>query len=509
MNDNIRALGMDPVSPDAPCGCDVRYEDVYASLQQEMDKRSSPSSRDDFSWDTVASLSAAILRDQSKDLLVASYLAVALTHQHGGTGLEQGTGIMSDLLTTYWEKLFPPPNRVKGRIAALSWWMENTQSAMDSGAHHGSDHETVRKIRLNLETIDTFLTNRPELVNSLPPLGQVIRQIECPPEPMAPREKTLPPPERGTVGPALDKRFDQELADPLAVHKQLGPLFQRFRQAAKILHDHSPDNPQAYRWLRFAIWEPLTCLPASKDSVTRILPPPSQLMLHLETLERDQDWAGLVRASESALHSSRNLFLLDLNRLSHTALARMGPSFEIACRAVTEETRCFVLRLKGVEDLHFSDGSPFASEKTLDWLKEPEPSQDPVSGLSMAGAPDKETEQALARWKTHGDLQEAAVFFQDRINRSGSEKSALLYRLELFNILAASKKTPSAAAQAEAIIESMARHNLDSWDPDLAMTLLKTLHRGFRPCPDLKNRIKPNDLLVRMARIDAAQGIFF
>lgn len=504
-----RSPGTTPVSPEAPCGRDVRYEEVFTALQQEMEKRLSPSTRDRFSWDTVAAMSVHILKEHSKDLLAASYLAVALAHLNGAAGLEQGTGILAGLLTTYWDGLFPPPKRVKGRIAALSWWMENTRAAMALETLRNPDKETGQKIRLNLEAIDTFLKSRPELLDSLPPIEPMIRDIErLPDSATGSQEKAPQAIERSPMDEGPVCRFDEELPGAREVHKSLGPFFQRIRQAAKILHDDRPDNPQAYRWLRFAIWDPLTGVPVSKNTVTRIPPPQPQLLHHLETLERDEDWAGLVRASESALHSSRNLFFLDLNRFSRTALARMGPSFNSACQAVTEETRFFVSRLKGLETLHFSDESPFASEKTLDWLKGPDhPDQDTASGFSMAWTPGKDIEQAVARWKSHGDLREAAAFFQDRINRSGSEKDTLFFRLELFNILAASKQAHPAAAQAEAMIESMTLHNLEHWDPGLAMALLKAIHRGFRPCPELKNRINPDNILVRMGRLDAVQAL--
>ena len=74
---DLATLGKDPINEDQPTGSDVRYEPEFDELQAEIDKLSVPSASGELNWERVSDLSAKILSEKSKDLLVASYLAVS------------------------------------------------------------------------------------------------------------------------------------------------------------------------------------------------------------------------------------------------------------------------------------------------------------------------------------------------------------------------------------------------------------------------------------------------
>ena len=98
INDHQYAsLGIDPVSGDSPCGENVRYEPVFEELEAELAKQESLSS-ETVDWNRVADLSASILKDSSKDLLVAAYLCHALLIKEGYSGLAVGLKILGDLV---------------------------------------------------------------------------------------------------------------------------------------------------------------------------------------------------------------------------------------------------------------------------------------------------------------------------------------------------------------------------------------------------------------------------
>lgn len=511
MEDTYRFLGSSPVSDTEPCGRDARYDDVFASLQQEMDKRSSPLSRDSFSWETVAKNASLILKDHSKDLLAASYLAAALTHIHGARGLLTGTTVLRDLLSLHWENMFPPKKRLKGRIAALSWWIEKTDAAIDEGRIQGMDHDNRGEIVGSLKTIDGLLQHHtPEEDLSLLPLIRKVAGhpvVDRPsPESEVRTASPLSPPQRTVAVEPFDaSSLNLTEGD---IHKNLGPLFQKIKQAAKIISDDRPGNPQGYRWLRYAIWEPLTGLPVSKDRITRVPPPSPQLVSHLETLEGDEDWQGLLQASESALHSSRNLFYLDLNRYSHTALSRLGEKFGPADRAVITETRHFVSRLKDVETLLFSDSTPFASARTRAWLKEPAPECD---GQGVAHALKSRAHEAiqpvLDQLGKIGKIHDAAVFFQEKIKEIHKGKDVLILRLELIKLLSASKQGKMVSSQVEEVLDAIKKHKLDIWEPELAFNALKTIYTALKTCPDACLSVRPDEVLVLLGKINLSEAM--
>ena len=68
---------MEPVSETAPCGENIRYETVFEELEAELAKQESLNS-ETVDWNRVSELSSNILKDSSKDLLVAAYLCQSL-----------------------------------------------------------------------------------------------------------------------------------------------------------------------------------------------------------------------------------------------------------------------------------------------------------------------------------------------------------------------------------------------------------------------------------------------
>lgn len=510
MEKDYRILGVVPVSKDEPCGKDVRYEDVFSTLQQEMDKLSSPLTRDTFSWGMVADHASLILRDYSKDLLAASYLAVALTHMNGAQGLETGSWILRDLLTTHWDNLFPPKKRLKGRTAAITWWMEKTETAVEEGKIWGFDSESRDVVSVHLKAIDDFLQNHVEEITLMPLIRKVenLSPIDKPSVSSKTEASSALASKTKTTASSLGDMTCLTMTDSDDLMRNLNPLFQKLKQAAKWVNEDRPENPQAYRWLRFSIWEPLKTLPVSKDRITKVPPPSPQTIAHIETLYRDEDWQGLLLATESALHSSRHLFYLDLNRYSHEALSSMGKKFENARDAVLSETRHFTARLGDVENLLFSDQSPFAGEQTKEWLKRwtHEGSESGVHHSETGGAANTGIYEQISvineQLNKGGRLQDVVGLFQEKINGSPTGKEALLWRLELVKVLASSKHEKMASSQIEHVLDAVERHALDVWEPELAFAALRTVYSVLKTYPDTCRRVKPDDVLVLLGKMD-------
>jgi type VI secretion system protein VasJ len=120
---DLLSLGKDPISPDQPTGSDVRYDPEFESLQAEVDKLFSPSAVDRTDWKKVNDISIDILSTKSKDLLVACYLAVSQAHINQISGLADGLTIINDMVTVYWDALFPPKKRMRGRLGAIEFWI--------------------------------------------------------------------------------------------------------------------------------------------------------------------------------------------------------------------------------------------------------------------------------------------------------------------------------------------------------------------------------------------------
>jgi len=73
-------------------------------------------------WRTVLELAPAILKDESKDLEVASWYTEALVRKAGFQGLRDGFILIRQLIENFWDDLYPLPDEdgIATRVAALT-----------------------------------------------------------------------------------------------------------------------------------------------------------------------------------------------------------------------------------------------------------------------------------------------------------------------------------------------------------------------------------------------------
>jgi type VI secretion system protein VasJ len=506
-------LGSQKISDDAPAGSDVRYEDCFLELQAEIDKLSSPTARGTFQWRTVAERSADILANHSKDLLVASYLAVSLIHIEKLQGIDAALTLYGDLLKTHWPILFPPVKRMKGRMAAFEWWFERTERAIDEAGLGKADKAFVDRVLKKLKEIEQFLTGNVDASFSLEGLSRKIRSLAIE---EAPKLVVENKDSESEPAPKVEEIFsipDASVSSVDDVTRNVIPLFQKIRQASIVLRGEKNNDPQAYRWLRFSMWESVRALPPAAGGITRVPPPPAQVLTHLGTLCRDGDWEGLLDAAESDLSSARNLFLLDINYYSYEAMTKLGHAFAEARDAVLQETVHFTNRLKGIDALAFSDKTPFADDRTREWLMSAVQNSRGHSFGHETGAqnrnPEIEEDMAVIReqLRAGADLPGVVGVLQQRIDDAGSGWEVLQFRLETARILADEKQEKMAGAQIEKILEMIDEHRLWVWDPGMTLEALKTSYRILRLNSEARYKNRASDVLAFIAKINLREAM--
>ena len=153
-------LGKEPITDNAPAGSDVRYEPEFEALQAEIDKLSSPTASSGVDWNNVANLSAKILSEKSKDLLVASYFAVSRLKAAQVEGLAEGLAVMHDLAANYWDQLYPAKKRMRGRLGAFEWWLEKTMNIVENLEYPPVAAETLEAMLAHLDGLDELLSEQ-------------------------------------------------------------------------------------------------------------------------------------------------------------------------------------------------------------------------------------------------------------------------------------------------------------------------------------------------------------
>ena len=94
-----------PIAADDPCGEDVRYDDDFQELKAQIDRVGSAAT--DIDYDRIVDLGRAILRDKSKDLTTAGFLALGLLRTREIEGLAEAVIILDTLVESFWEHVHP------------------------------------------------------------------------------------------------------------------------------------------------------------------------------------------------------------------------------------------------------------------------------------------------------------------------------------------------------------------------------------------------------------------
>ena len=507
-------LGKNPIQPDQPAGAEIRYSPEYEALQAEMDKLSLPRLAGTMDWEKVVVQASAILAGKSKDLLVASYLALALIYTKKIEGLAIGLKIYRDLMESFWETLFPAKNRMRARMRAVEWWLEKTETALKALGSVSLSSEQASALQADVAKIDEILRRNNEEAPSLHVLRDFLNSPAASED--QPPAEGAPPSPAGQAQPRKEEKA--EVAETLATTGDAQKVFnlglQRIREAANFLSGSNPADPASYRWARIAAWSMVEGLPPHTDGRTRIPPPPEPVRKGLTDLRNKGDWQALLKSSQEKI--SQFIFWMDLNRWAAESLNGLGPPYQAAGDAVCGETAFLLHRLPGLENLAFSDGAPFADEATKGWLKGiglqsgsfTAGSMPPSASASTgdAGEMEKETEKAQKLIR-EGKLPEALGGLQQRLKAAVSRKEKLLWQLAVAQLLLNAGKPRLARPYLEQILKDVDLYQMEAWDPDLALRCLKAALNGFNAMQDSALKEAAKEILNRIAKLDLNEAI--
>lgn len=521
---DIAALGKEPVSLDSPAGSDARYDPEFEELQAEMDKLSSPTASGELNWDRVNTLCQSILSGKAKDILVASYFSVAQIQLRKLEGFALGLKVYRDLLENFWDGLFPPKKRIKGRIAAIAWWLEKNEAAMEKIAIDPQPREVLEELRHDLKAIQSVLDEQLQDPPLLRPLERIIERIPAheeqeaavPSPPSRPEmqetlQEAAPPPSKKDRPQPEPAQFVQpeSIASSAEAEKALRSAFKHIQFTADQVGQLAPTDPRPYRWRRMAGWAMIQDPPPATEGRSQIPPPPelAHVVSSLQDLQAKGNWQALLNQAEDRLSGA--VLWLDLNRFSAEALSNLGEGYQSAHEAVCRETASFVLRVPGLSELAYADGTPLADPETRQWLKDIQPAggggaSPSAPAESSPGLEEKEdTLQQAEALTRKRKLPEAVSLIQHKMQACSAGKDRLAWRIGLARLLMRSSSGLT-APHLELILKDIDRFSLEEWDPGLALEGLTTVFRGVKAGKDHE---ASREILTRIARLDPFQAL--
>jgi type VI secretion system protein VasJ len=528
---NLELLGVSPINPENPAGEDVRYQPIFEGLQSEIDKLSSPSAAAvSVDWGKVADLASEILSDKSKDLLVAAYFCVSQITLGGVEGLELGLRVYADLLDNFWDGLFPAKKRMRGRIAAVEWWVERSEIAIGQLSPTTVNESILSRIRTLCEHIDSVLGQH--LPDPRPAVHPVLRAVEAIPQlenPAAPpASENLSEQHGEAVLNAKEIAAPQHLPPSTSAPEVRAPqktesdpgnsfstLVRSMQSLATTVFEQNQADPLSYRLLRFSMWAPLVNLPPVADGKTIIPPPDPQMAAIVRDLFARGDWRQVVSAAEYQL--SQYIFWLDLNRFSAIALENLGSPYKKAADCLAQETAFFLVRFPELVSFRFSDGTPFADKETEDWLQSVSPGSSALSmeqlPISGSNSSDVVSEQIVSIMQQSEDLVRgknllgAVSLLQQELQQAVSVKDKMLWRLALCRLLVVSNNATLAVPHFDHILADIKRYKLDKWDPAFALQGLKAVWAGYQKVSDKALKEQAVRVLHQISRINPVEAI--
>lgn len=523
---DISELGTLPVSADKPAGTDIRYDLGFDELQTEVDKLSSPALAGSVNWEKVCRFASDILLHKSKDLLVASYLAVSLIYTRQNDGFAIGLKVYLDLMERFWEEMFPAKVRMRGRIRAIEWWAEKSEVALKHSGNIIFASEQLALIKESLARMDIFLSEHLENAPSLAAVKDYFAGLpasdkdpDCRDSSEHAVTKVPEGPHRGREPENRAEAETVEVSRAISSHDEAGDVLHdglhKIREAAFYLFQRDMAAPHAYRLARKAAWYAVEELPPAVNNRTRIPPPTATEKNLLFELRNTSDAEALLKTSEARL--PQYIFWIDLNRLSAEALSRLGGRYQKAHDAVCQETAFLLHRLPGMEELSFSDGTPFATPETRQWLEGIVFRNAAVAGMPVVSAENPEGEsveslmvssieeiQLLIR---KGKLIEAMEETQRKLCDCSCSREKILWRLGLSQMLINVGKPKLAFPHLEQILSDIDRYGLEEYDPVLAMKGYRLTWHVLESQAEQKYKERAVDVLHRIGRLDLPEMV--
>ncbi|RMQ43286.1 hypothetical protein ALQ04_01144 [Pseudomonas cichorii] len=472
-----------PLSEQDYAGEDVRFSCEFETLEAELAKANTLYESTPVDWLKVRECSEHILLDCSRDLRVAVWLTWALYQCESFPGLLAGVNLLHHLCSHHWQVLHPRKSRT--RAAAMGWLLPRLEQVLGEDVSVATQLPLFQKLLEELEGLDNELTNY--LGDEAPLLLPVRRRLAG----MIQRVKEhKPEPEKLAVQvkQAASRIFKSD------------PTIENEKDAQKVLKEHQESaqalcawwlrqkatDVRALRLNRTVSWLSIDRVPESDCRQITALhgPPADRLKKYAERFQQGH-YADLVVDIEAGL--VRTPFWFDGHRLVWECLRALKA--DKAMLEVEILLSRFLLRLSGISELKFHDGSPFADEGTRNWINEKIMPHVKVENP----APVIEERVALPEWELvlqeallllrNEGLKVAVQLLKKKLQSAQGERDRFYWQFALARLCYSAKKHELAKSQLEILDQYLQGSGFHTWEPELSLKVLHALNSCYEALP--------------------------
>lgn len=281
-------------------------------------------------------------------------------------------------------------------------------------------------------------------------------------------------PTRSTPLPTASFAPAQDLASLNEVVAALVPVTEHLAHIGSALLDIAPLHPLLIELNRFAARATILDLPPAQGGTTALMPPPVAIADAFATITGGGNADGIVAFCESRIAAFP--FWLDLDHQSARGYGMLGEAGAAMRKAVIKNALAFVERLPGVELLSFSDGTPFASEATRQWLEECRAAQGGQAGPDAFGSAQAQAQAAT----NEGRHDEAMRLYQSFIQNTHNRRDQFRARIALVELLLNAHGDIDPMPLVQPLIDDCNALGLAEWEPPLFASAWQTIIKACR-----------------------------
>ncbi|MFH0709260.1 MAG: type VI secretion system protein TssA [Pseudomonadota bacterium] len=488
-------LIFESISVEFNCGIDAKYDDVYLSIESEIDKINSPIEGSKTDWSFIIIESEKLLLTRTKDIKLLCWWAYAQFKVNGLKGFFQGISTINQLLENFGKDLFPKSNRAK--LGAISWFetVMNLQLIQD------------RQISVSIDDSESYLELfhifqeqvKKVCEDDVRLFSEACRLLEVKVSDKKQRDAAEKPkifvPLTSTSNTSSDEITND--SDAIKVLNQLK------KNAEKLTHywrEHQIDDGRALRMTRMISWLEIDGLPLVQNGSTMLNPPSIERIEQIDLLIAEGK-------NDEALHVIENVIFRSPFWLEgHYKAFQIYESIQKnkAASDVKNMLLGFINSNEGVTELKFRDGTSFVTSEIKGWLNqqtlggETEKESEAVDQLAIIG----EKCYALVNKKNSKEAMEILQrFFRD----AGSYEEKFRWRFLHAQVALAAGKPPMALALIEELEREIEYYKLEEWNPELVSDVYHFYLNSFNRTQI--DRDKYDVAFQKLCRVDMAAAI--
>lgn len=495
---------LQPLPQGKGAGDDPAYDDDFQQMREEINKLSGTDT------ETICRLAEKMLTQTARDVRVVTWYIFARLQRDGEQGLYEGLQLLVAMLSRYGEHCHPL--RANARKSALEW-LNSTRMQDTLSRWPEATREQTAQTAAVLSLLDAQLEGWPE--NERPALEGLSRALETRLAGSGGLDG-LSPQNGGTTENTPASTVRSSAADITV--KSEGEFLSQTKVLARWLADQPEGWLASHRLMKAVRWDTVGQIPALDASGrTRLSPPKPDYRAQLKRLYLQQNWTELVEQASDMFCEGANRYWLDLQWYLWQGLSRAGQPWESWADYITSDLKLLLGRLHGLEQLSWSDGTPFADEVTLNWIAEKV--NDDMSGFGDEAATvsspsdDILALEAEAMAKGDSDGPEVALGWLQTRPGMESPRSRWLQRLLMARVAEQFGRNEMALHLLGELTSSAPQLTLNDWEPALLFEVqarrLRLLRLKAGRSETDKARLMPemDALLAGLIAIDPARAM--